>query len=219
MKQALVAGATGLVGGELLRILLDQPGYSRVVALVRRPLTLSHPKLDQRVVDWEQLDANLFRVDDLYCCLGTTIRKAGSQAAFRRVDFEYPAAMARLARAQGARQFLLVSSMGADPGSSIFYSRVKGEVEAAVAAAGIPAVHIFRPSLLLGNRREHRTGERIAVALSPLFSPLMPARYRPIQARDVAQAMVHAAAGGLEAGGARIYLNDEIMRLAKSAAR
>ena len=215
MKTALIAGATGLVGGELLSILLNRPEYLRVVALVRRPLPLNHPNLQQLVVDFDRLpeQADAFRVDDVYCCLGTTIKKAGSQAAQRRVDYEYPLAMARLAAGQGARRYMLVSSMGADSKSAVFYSRVKGDVEAAVAATGVPAVHIFRPSLLLGQRQEHRIGERIAVVLSPVFGPLLPARYRPIQAADVARAMVNVALGP-EAAGTRIYLNDEVQRLA-----
>ncbi|HYF93692.1 MAG TPA: NAD(P)H-binding protein [Symbiobacteriaceae bacterium] len=216
MTTAMVGGATGLVGGELLNLLLEQPEYERVVALVRRPLSRSHPKLAQAVVDFDRLEeqAEAFRVDDVYCCLGTTIKKAGSQAAQRRVDFEYPLTMARLAAGAGARRYLLVSSIGADTKSAIFYCRLKGEVEAAVAAAGVPAIHIFRPALLLGHRQEHRPGERIAVALSPLYAPFLPARYRPIAARDVAQAMVNVALGADEAG-TRIYLNDEVQRLAR----
>lgn len=217
MKTALLAGATGLVGGELLNILLECPEYSRVVAIVRRPLALSHPKLDQRVVDFDRLEAHAdaFQADDVYCCLGTTIKRAGSQEAQRRVDLAYPLAMARLARARGARRYLLVSSMGANAQSAFFYMRLKGEVEAAVAGVGLPAVHIFRPSLLLGQRQEVRFGERMAVALSPLYSVLMPARSRPIQARDVAQAMVNVA-NGVEAAGVHIYMNDEVQRLSRS---
>lgn len=216
MKTALLAGATGLVGGELLKILLERPEYGRVVAIVRRPLALSHSKLEQRVVDFDRLaeHADAFAVDDVYCCLGTTIKRAGSQAAQRRVDFDYPLAIAELARAQGARRYMLVSSMGADAKSSFFYMRLKGEVEAAVTGAGLPAVHIFRPSLLLGQRQEVRFGERIAVALSPLYGLLMSARSRPIAARDVAQAMVNVA-NGPEAAGTHIYPNDEVQRLAR----
>lgn len=215
MRRALIAGATGLVGGELLRILLDRPEYDRVLSIGRRSLNLTHPKLTQRTVDFDRLSeaADAFQVDDVYCCLGTTIKKAGSQAAQRRVDYEYPLAMARLAAAQGAGQYLLVSSMGADSHSRFFYNRVKGDVEAAVSAAGVPAVQIFRPSLLLGDRQEVRMGERIAVWLSPLYGPLFPAKYRPIQARDVAQAMVNSALTGA-APGVQIHENDRIAQLA-----
>lgn len=216
MKSALIAGATGLVGGELLQILLNRPEYGRVVALVRRSLPLEHPKLEQRVVDFDRLadHAGAFAVDDVYCCLGTTIKKAGSQAAQRRVDYEYPLAMANLAKAQGARRYLLVSSAGADAKSAFFYMRLKGEVEAAVSAAGVPEVHIFRPSLLLGHRQEMRIGERIATALSPLYGPLMPASSRPIQARDVGLAMVVSAAGP-ESPGVHIHPNQEVQQLAR----
>lgn len=216
MKTALVAGATGLVGGELLRMLLERPEYGRVVAIGRRKLELSHGKLEQRLVDFDRLDeaADAFRVDDVYCSVGTTLKKAGSQEAQRRVDYDYQLAVARGARGGGAGQFLLVSSMGADSQSTFFYNRLKGDLEAAVAGLGLPSVRIFRPSLLLGERQEVRRGERLAVKLSPVFSPLFPARYRPILARDVALAMVNAALGPA-APGVHIYLNDEVQRLAR----
>ncbi|HYF79377.1 MAG TPA: oxidoreductase [Symbiobacteriaceae bacterium] len=216
MKTALIAGATGLVGGELLRILLARPEYDRVVAIGRRKLDVTDPKLAQLVADFDRLDeaADAFRVDDVFCSVGTTLKKAGSQAAQRRVDYDYQLAVARGALAGGARQFLLVSSMGADPKSTFFYNRIKGELERDVAALGLPSVRIFRPSLLLGERQEVRRGERIAVKLSPYFGPLMPARVRPILARDVAMAMVHAALGPAAAG-VHIYLNDEVQRLAR----
>jgi uncharacterized protein YbjT (DUF2867 family) len=210
-KVALVAGASGLVGGELLKVLLAAPEYGQVIALVRRPLALQHLKLEQAAVNFAALDAHpeLFRVDEVFCALGTTIKQAGSQAAFRQVDLEYPAAMARLAREGGARQFLLVTAMGADPGSRIFYNRVKGEAEEAVRGAGLPAVHIFRPSLLLGERRERRPGELAAAALCrvvPFVGPLR--KYRPIQGRTVAEAMHRVAAQG--AAGVHIYESGEI---------
>lgn len=216
MRTALVAGATGLVGGELLRILLERPEYGRVVAIGRRKLDLTHGKLEQRLVDFDHLDeaADAFRVDDVYCSVGTTLKKAGSQEAQRRVDYDYQLAVARGALGGGARQFLVVSSMGADPKSTFFYNRIKGELERDVAALGLPSVRIFRPSLLLGERQELRRGERIAVKLSPLFAPLFPAKYRPILARDVALAMVKAALGPAAAG-VHIYLNDEVQRLAR----
>jgi uncharacterized protein YbjT (DUF2867 family) len=197
-RTAVVAGATGLVGGHVVRALLDRPEYSRVTVLVRRKLDLVHPRLEQRLVDFDRLDeqADLFAGADVFCCLGTTIKKAGSQAAFRKVDYEYPLTLGRLARQQGARRFLLVSSMGANPQSGVFYSRVKGELENALAELGLPALLIFRPSLLLGERQEHRAGERIGAAVMKVVGPLMVGglrKYRAIHGRTVARAMVYAA--------------------------
>ncbi|HYG59706.1 MAG TPA: oxidoreductase [Symbiobacteriaceae bacterium] len=212
-RTALVAGSTGLVGGELVKCLLDSPAYRQVTVLVRRPLDLHHPRLVQQTVDFDHLSqyAAAFQVNDLYSCLGTTRRKTPNQEAYRRVDLEYPLAMARLGKEQGAVRFMLVSSMGADAGSAIFYNRLKGEAEQALEAVGLPALHIFRPSLLLGDRQEFRFGERIAVALSPLYAPLMVGglrKLRPIHARTVARAMIKAALEG--ENGQHVYESDLI---------
>jgi uncharacterized protein YbjT (DUF2867 family) len=200
-KRALVAGATGLVGSHLVQVLLERPVYDKVIVIGRRPLAMQHPKLEQRTVDFERLHdyADAFRVDDIYCALGTTIKKAGSQAAQRKVDYEYIVAAGRLAKQAGAKQFLLVSSMGANAKSGVFYSRLKGETEEALAALNLPTLLIFRPSLLLGDRQEFRFGERAAMALTPVINPLLVGsmrKYRGIHARTVAQAMVNAAQRG-----------------------
>lgn len=203
------------MGAALLQILLDSPAYTRVTALLRRPLAFSHPKLTQVVADFDQLEQHreYFRVDDVFCCLGTTIKVAGSQAAFRKVDQEYPAAMARLTQESGAQQFLLVTAMGADPNSRIFYNRVKGEAEAAVRTAGLPAVHFFRPSILTGPRAEFRLGERVGIGVMQVLRPLLPRTYRPIAGRTVAQAMHNVAQQGR--GGAHVYESDQIALLGK----
>lgn len=166
MKNALIAGATGLVGGYVLRRVLAHPSYSRVEILVRRELPVRDSKLTQRVVDFERLNAGVTGIaaHDVFCCLGTTIGKAGSQEAFRRVDYDYPLALARVAKTAGAGKLLMVSALGADPKSSVFYNRLKGEVEHAIAATGLPATYFFRPSLLMGPRvrRENRHCSRQA---------------------------------------------------------
>lgn len=197
-RSVLLLGATGLIGNHCLHLLLQDESYEKVIAFVRSPMTLSHPKLEQCQVDYEQMERHTApaRVHDVFCCLGTTIKKAGSQAAFRRVDFEYPLQIAQLALREGAQQFLLVSSLGAHPASPVFYSRVKGEVEAALTKLPFRALHIFRPSLLLGERPEFRLGEKIGEyaykATSFLWQgPLR--KYRPITAQTVAAAMVHLA--------------------------
>ncbi len=193
-KTALVAGATGLVGRELVGQLAAHPAYVKVVMLTRRRSSAPSPTVEPVVVDYERLDAAAASLvaDDVFCALGTTIRAAGSQAAFRRVDHDYVLQVARRARAQGARHFLLVSSLGANPASRVFYNRIKGEVEAAIQELGYPSLTIVRPSLLLGPRAEFRLGE----ALAKPFGILMPRRYRPVHARAVAATLIEAAARG-----------------------
>jgi uncharacterized protein YbjT (DUF2867 family) len=190
--KVLLAGATGLIGREALELFLGHPATERVIALTRRPLSRApHPKLDVRIVDFERLHdtPELFKVSHIVCALGTTMRQAGDRQSFRRVDFDYPLSLAQLGLAGGARHYLLVSALGAHPQSRVFYNRVKGEIENAVRQLGYPSLTILRPSLLLGERTEFRLGERIAQA----FGRLVPARFRPIPARDVAAALVRAA--------------------------
>ncbi len=193
---AVLAGATGLVGKPCLRLLLAEPHYEKVVVLARRPTGLRHAKLEERIIDFERLsEIEPIPEADLYCALGTTIRKAGSPAAFRHIDYDYTLAFASWGLCAGASRCALVSSVGADPDSSNFYLRTKGETERDVAKLGWTAFHILRPSLLVGKRAEHRTGELLAGAVMRLLQggflgPLR--RYHPIPAEWVAQAMVNA---------------------------
>ncbi len=205
---ALVVGATGLVGRECMRQLAARPEFASVTALVRRPLPddLQGAKVRTVLVDFDHLDSlgDGVRATHLVSALGTTIKQAGSQERFRQVDFGYPLRAAQLARAAGVRHFLLVSSIGADPGSRTFYLRIKGELEAAILALGFPAVTIVRPSLLLGDRQEFRLGEEIATRLAWAF----PRKYRPVHVRDVAGALVQAAVE--DRPGVRVIENREI---------
>ena len=215
-RTAVLLGATGLVGGHCLELLLDDPAYTRVVALGRRRLPTEHPKLEQHVIDFERLPdfAPLMKAEDLFCCLGTTIKKAGSQDAFYKIDFTYTLESARLAAEQGAAQLLLVSALGAHANSSIFYNRVKGEVEKAVSQLPFGGVQIFRPSLLLGARAEFRRGERLAQPLMKIFSFLLVGplkKYRPVPARVVAQAMLRVAKEN--PAGFNVYESDRIAAL------
>ena len=195
-RTALLAGATGLIGRELLRQLDADPAYARIHVLLRRPAPglEAGPKLQLHRVDFTQLPADLPPVDDVFIALGTTIKTAGSQAAFRRVDLEHVVATARAAHAAGARRLAVVSALGADANSRVFYNRVKGEMQAAIAQIGFDAVVIAQPSLLLGDRtalgQPARAGEVwIARLLGPVLG-LIPAGMRPIRAETVATAMI-----------------------------
>jgi len=197
-RTALLAGATGLIGSHVLKLLLAEDEWSRVVTVGRRPMPELHKKLEQRVLDLGELEtvSDLPHVDDVFCCLGTTIKQAGSQPAFRRVDHAFILGVAHAGLHAGAKQFLLVSAIGADPGSRVFYSRVKGETESAIRRLAFQGVQILRPSLLLGERSEFRVGERIAMVVAPPLSLLLLGRlrrYRPIRAETVARAMVNLA--------------------------
>ena len=198
---ALLAGATGLVGRECLRLLSSDGDVAEVRALVRRPLApeSAGPHVRECRTDFDRLREHpeWFEVDWAFCALGTTIRKAGSREAFRRVDFEYPLAIAKLARERGASHFLLVSAQGANARSSVFYYRVKGELEDAVRVLGYPSVTIARPSLLLGDRQEWRLGEEVAKRLAWL----LPSSRRAVHASQLASALVraaHASKAGVE---------------------
>jgi uncharacterized protein YbjT (DUF2867 family) len=212
-RTALVLGSTGLVGGHTLGLLLADPNYRRVTAPVRRPLPVKHEKLVQLMLDFDHLadQADAFRVDDIFCCLGTTIKTAGSQEAFRKVDFTYPVEAARIGAANGAHRFLLVSSLGANPQSSVFYSRVKGETEEAVGQLPFRLVAIFRPSMLMGKRKEFRLGE---VLITPVMRGLSFGmvgrwrRFRPIEAEVVACAMV--AVASMDLSGRQVFESENI---------
>jgi uncharacterized protein YbjT (DUF2867 family) len=207
-NSAVVIGATGLVGRECVMQLAARPDFERVTAVVRRALPddIQRPTVRTVLIDFDRLDgrSDVFRSSHVFCAFGTTIKQAGSQERFRQVDFSYPLRVAELAVAAGARHFLLVSSVGASPTSRTFYLRVKGELEAAVMALGFPSVTVVRPSFLLGERKEFRLGEDIAMRLSWAF----PRKYRAVQVRDVARALVNAAVE--DRPGVRVIENPEV---------
>ncbi|MDH4377654.1 MAG: nucleoside-diphosphate sugar epimerase [Ramlibacter sp.] len=194
-RTVLLAGATGLVGRELLRGLLAEASVATVHALVRRPLADTHPKLVVHLVDFAALPP-LPAAGEVYLALGTTIRVAGSQAAFRTVDFDANLAVAQAARSSGALRAGLVSAMGADLKSRVFYNRVKGELEAALPALGFEGLVIARPSLLVGERaslgQPHRPGETVGLWMDRCLGLLIPRDYRAIAAADVAAALLQA---------------------------
>ena len=219
-KSALVAGASGLIGRHCVELLLNHEAYTEVKILVRKPVAIRHPKLTVYIIDFDKLEnhAGVLIADDVFCALGTTIRKAGSQAAFRKVDFDYTVKIAALAQHADARQFLLVSSMGANPRSRIFYNQIKGDVEEAVRRIPFNAVQIFRPSLVLGKREERRSSEQIGAALMAalgwgLVGPMR--RWKAVDAHSVARAMVASAQKKLS--GFHVYQSDEIQRISDEA--
>ena len=212
-KTALIVGATGLIGNLLTHRLVDSPIYSSVKVFVRKPLTWQHPRIQEVQFDFDHPNGLLTQADDVFCCLGTTMKKAGSKEAFQKVDYQYPMNIARLSLANGSRQFAIVTSMGADTESSFFYNRVKGEVERDLAALNFPTLLIFRPSLLLGNRSssgENRLGERIAEGAMRLFSPLIPAKYKAVEADKVADAMLTTTQQGLT--GKHVFESDALQK-------
>jgi uncharacterized protein YbjT (DUF2867 family) len=199
LRSSVILGATGLVGGELVKALTRDHESEGVVTLGRRPSGFSAPTLKDVTADLARPETyrEYLNVDCVFCALGTTIKKAGSEAAFRRVDYEYPLTVAREAVAQGARRFVLVSAVGADPKSRIFYNRVKGELEVALRALRFPrGLGLLHPSLLLGERGESRPGEQVAALLMRATAPLFAGglrKYRAISAEQVAHAMLTAA--------------------------
>lgn len=202
-RNALIAGASGLVGSSLLKQLLNNDLYENIVVIVRKPLEIKHPKLTQLQVDFNSLETLKvgFPVHDVFCALGTTIKTAGSQEAFYKVDYTYVVNLGQWCVNNAVQRFLIVSAMGASAGSGIFYNRVKGEMEAAVSQLSIPQIQVFRPSLLMGNRTEKRGGEKIAQlimgGLGFLFvGPLL--KYKAIHAAVVAGAMIKSAVSGAD---------------------
>ncbi|MDP2956614.1 MAG: NAD(P)H-binding protein [Longimicrobiales bacterium] len=217
-RQVVVLGGTGLVGGHLVDMLVSDPGVARVVAPLRRPeeRSAATEKVVTPVVDFDEVDRTpeAFEGSQLFICLGTTLRKAGSREAFRRVDLVAVVDAARLAVAAGARDVLFVSSAGADPGSRGFYLRVKGEAEAALCSLPFQSIHVFRPSILTGDRGESRPAERAGIFLATLATPLMVGRarrYRPIAGATVARAMARAARA--PGAGPHVWESEQIAEL------
>lgn len=217
-KSALLIGATGLVGGLVLQRLLDCPEYDRVIAVSRRPVAVKSPRLVNVEVSFDDLAKVSRRLKgvDAFCCLGTTLEKAGSRAEFHKIDYGYALEFADIVRKNGTKHFLLLTAVGANKRSPVFYNRVKGLLEHDVATLDFPSLSIFRPSLLLGGREERRPMEQLVGTAGRLIAPVMigPAsRYRPISAGMVAAAMVNVALAAHHAPqpGQRVYHYAEMM--------
>lgn len=209
-KSALLLGATGLTGGCLLDLLLQSDKYGTVYIYVRKPTGIVHTKLREMIIDYDTI-TEAVEAEDVFCCLGTTIKKAKTQEAFKKVDLIYPVSIAEIQFKAGSKRYMVVSAMGASASSSIFYSRVKGEMESQLLQIGYSCLGIFRPSFITGNRTEKRMGESMGIILFSLISPLLigPLRkYRSVPASAIAKAMLHLANSGKT--GTNILLSDQI---------
>jgi uncharacterized protein YbjT (DUF2867 family) len=211
MKTALIIGATGLVGSKIVRRLNDSKFYSNVVLLVRRKSEFNHMKFEERIIDFDNIDKDLIKGDDVFCAIGTTIKKAGSKENQHKIDCEYPFKIAQFAKANNAKQFILVSSLGADPNSSNFYLRTKGELEEKISTLNFETFIILRPSIIIGKRPEFRLGETIGIFFITLIGPLFFGslkKYKGVRAGAIAARMITAANQNLK--GKHIIESDRI---------
>lgn len=209
-----LTGSTGAIGSHVLRFLNQKDSVAQVVTITRKQNTSPVSKEKNIVIHFDQLSSLKIKADVFICCLGTTIKVAGSQAAFKTVDYNYVVNFAKLAEASSAQKFLVVSSVGADEKSSVFYSRIKGEMESAIKQLNIPAIEIFQPSLLLGERTDSRAGESLAKIIAPVLNPLMIGsmkKYRAIETADVAKALVARAL--IKDTGLKTFASDQIKKL------
>jgi uncharacterized protein YbjT (DUF2867 family) len=214
---ATLVGATGLIGSFLLEELLNDPYFDTVRILIRRPIDITHPKLEKKIVDFNDSDSLLVALsnsDVVFCSIGSTMKKVkGDKEAYRKIDFDIPVKLARFCKMTGCEKFILVSSAGANSKSRNFYQRLKEETEEAVKSVGLKTVHIMRPSLLLGERKEFRLGENIGKAIMTSLSFLIPEKYKAIQGKDVAKVMVVLSKKNDE--GILVHENTEIRYLSK----
>lgn len=212
LRTALILGASGLTGNILLKKILDSNTYDKVYVYTRSSLNIIHPALEEKLVDFDTLH-DAVPAEDVFCCLGTTIKKAGSQEAFKKVDYGYPLKVAQLQSAAGSKNFLVISAIGASSTSSIFYSRVKGAMEEAISALPFQQVYIFRPSFIAGKRKEKRLAEEIALPVLKLINPLFMGplkKYRSVSAEAIANAMLYYAQH--PETGVHVIPSDEILK-------
>ena len=191
-KSALLLGATGLTGGHLLHLLLESEEYHIIYIYVRRPLGIQNPKLKEIIIDYESYEGTV-DADTVFCCLGTTIKIAKTKEAFKKVDQDYPVKIAQLQFNAGSKRFLVISAMGAASDSLFFYSRVKAEMEKLLSTIGYPKLFIFRPAIITGERKEHRSGEKIATGIFEilnyiLIGPLK--KYQSVSAKAIASCLL-----------------------------
>jgi len=216
VKVALVVGSSGLIGKNVIYELLNNKEYVKVIALSRKDLLIHHDKLEQHIIDFDNIEkySNVINADDVFCCMGTTVKQTPNLEDYRKIDVTYPAKVAMLAKENGANQVLLVSAMGADKSSNIFYNRIKAEAEYEISKLGYKSVSIFRPSLLMGYRRQFRLAEKIAQVIMKFMGPFFIGplkKYKAIKGISVAKVMVKVALQANE--GRQILENDKILDL------
>lgn len=215
--KAVLAGATGLIGSELLTILLAEPVYEQILVITRKSTGIVHSKLKEFIVDFDKLDDYATEINGhaIFSCLGTTLKKTPDKAIYRKIDHDYPVKLAQLGAQNSVNQYHLVSSIGADSQSSNYYIRFKGETEEDVKQSGVKSIHIYQPSFIAGDRKEFRLSEKILVGLSFVINPLLIGplkKYRSIQAKTIARAMFNQSIKNLE--GTFVYPSDKIKELA-----
>ncbi|WP_042470577.1 NAD(P)H-binding protein [Bacillus ndiopicus] len=217
MRSAIVVGATGLVGSELVKLLCESDEYVAVTVIARRSLDYSHPKLIVRIREFDELaESDMEFAHEIFCCLGTTIKKAGSREIFEKIDVEYPVQIAAMAKNRGIQHMIVISAMGANEKSFAYYNRVKGKLEKELIDIDLPQLSIVRPSLLVGNRSEFRPGEKMGEAVLKILNPLLigPLKlYRSIEAKQVALAMMVIAVHGKDSKVA-VYPSSELAQMA-----
>jgi uncharacterized protein YbjT (DUF2867 family) len=216
LKTALIIGSTGLMGSQLMDIILESTDYDKVITFVKRDTGKIHPKLTQHIIDFDKPESyqNLVVGDDFFSTIGTTIKNAGSKEAFRKVDFNYPQQFASFALKNDVKQFLIISSLGADKASGNFYLKTKGEIEDFLKQSSLKSISVLRPSLLLGNRKEFRLGEKLGALFMKLFSFLFSGglkKYKPIESAIVAKALFRIAQ--TNKNGFSIYESDEVQQI------
>lgn len=218
-KKAILTGASGSIGSSLLQQLLTDSNYSGVLVIARHPLPIDHPKLKQLIVDFDQLRDYAAEITGttVFCCLGTTKSQTPDKAQYRKIDYQYPLDMARIAQENGAESYHFVSALGADIHSSIFYSKTKGEAEQALKTVPFPSMHIYRPSLLDGHRTKKRFAEGIMNVMMRIINPVLIAglrKYRSIKVEDVAKAMLLKSLENRK--GYFIHQSDEIQAISRA---
>jgi uncharacterized protein YbjT (DUF2867 family) len=216
LKTALIIGSTGLIGSQLLDNLLESEAYDKVITFERRDSERTHPKLTQHIIDFDKPESyqDLVVGDDFFCTIGTTIKKAGSKEAFRKVDFDYPQKFASFAVKNNVKQFLIISSLGADKASGNFYLKTKGEIEDFLKLSTFESIAVVRPSLLLGDRNEFRLAEKTAAVFMKIFSFLFIGsikKYKPIESETVAKALFRIAQKNKK--GFTLYESDELQQI------
>lgn len=215
-KKAILIGATGLIGTDLLQKLLDSSSYTEVLVIARKNMNNNNPKLKQLIIDFDELQEHTNEIigDDVFCCLGTTVKKTPDLKIYKKIDYQYPLDVAEIAFKNGAKNYHLISSMGANAKSKLFYIRTKGEIEKDLQNIAFQSLHIYRPSLLDGHRKEERSAENIMIKLMRMVNPILlgPFRkYRSIKIEKVAAAMLNQANKNLK--GVHIYASNEIEKL------